>query len=228
MTTQQPVYLTSPLLLLSPTHTSSFNQVDRCYGWKTLPDGPIRDALAQQDENVIREFNDRTERITVQLNELGLNAKVRRGQTGCIRGGSPTARLIARSLDRASTGRLRRRRTLPCLTCPNPSPSCIPILHPHPLVRFDLDQLYWENDSLDDTVSLVPTSAVSGEGVPDLLMMLITLTQVPNPTYTAAPPQPLSHPIRRSSVCASHPSSIFFIPCMAHFFVPRRSGKRSG
>ena len=34
---------------------------------------------------------------------------------------------------------------------------------------------------MDDTVSLVPTSAVSGEGVPDLLMMLITLTQVPSP-----------------------------------------------
>ena len=70
-------HLTSPHLFLSPTHSSSFyHQVDRCYGWKTLPDGPIRDALAQQDENVIREFNDRTERITVQLNELGLNAKV--------------------------------------------------------------------------------------------------------------------------------------------------------
>jgi translation initiation factor 5B len=62
--------------------------VDRCYGWKTLPDGPIRDALAQQDENVIREFNDRTERITVQLNELGLNAKVRVKIQGWRRGKS--------------------------------------------------------------------------------------------------------------------------------------------
>ena len=65
---------------------------------------------------------------------------------------------------------------MPRLTRLNPSQSCIPILS-----YFDLDQLYWENDSLDDTVSLVPTSAVSGEGVPDLLMMLITLTQVPSP-----------------------------------------------
>ena len=30
-------------------------------------------------------------------------------------------------------------------------------------------KLYWENDDLAHTVSLVPTSAVSGEGVPDLL-----------------------------------------------------------
>ena len=38
-------------------------------------------------------------------------------------------------------------------------------------------KLYWENDDINHTVSLVPTSAHSGEGVPDLLMMLITLTQ---------------------------------------------------
>ena len=38
-------------------------------------------------------------------------------------------------------------------------------------------KLYWENDDLAHTVSLVPTSAVTGEGVPDLLRMLITLTQ---------------------------------------------------
>ena len=120
-------HLTSPYLFLSPTHSSSsfYHQVDRCYGWKTLPDGPIRDALAQQDENVIREFNDRTERITVQLNELGLNAKVRHEQIGCIRGGSPTARLIARSrldwaIASASHGALS-----------HPSPS----FHPHPLLH---------------------------------------------------------------------------------------------
>lgn len=39
-------------------------------------------------------------------------------------------------------------------------------------------KLYWENDDPAHTVSLVPTSAVTGEGVPDLIMMLITLTQV--------------------------------------------------
>ena len=37
--------------------------------------------------------------------------------------------------------------------------------------------LYWENDSPDDTISLVPTSAHTGEGVPDLLSMLIKGTQ---------------------------------------------------
>ena len=38
-------------------------------------------------------------------------------------------------------------------------------------------KLYWENDSPEDTVSIVPTSAHTGEGVPDLLQMVIKLTQ---------------------------------------------------
>ena len=90
----------------------ALNKVDRCYGWKTLPDGPIREALALQDENCRLEFKGRTDHVMMQLMEQGLNSK-----------------------------------------------------------------LYWENDDLNHTVSLVPTSAVTGEGVPDLLMMLITLTQ---------------------------------------------------
>jgi translation initiation factor 5B len=90
----------------------ALNKVDRCYGWKTMPDCPIQEALAVQDENCRLEFKDRAERVILQLNEQGLNAK-----------------------------------------------------------------LYWENDDPDDTISLVPTSAISGEGVPDLLAMLITNAQ---------------------------------------------------
>jgi len=37
--------------------------------------------------------------------------------------------------------------------------------------------LYWENDDPKSTVSIVPTSALTGEGVPDLLYCLIDLTQ---------------------------------------------------
>lgn len=37
--------------------------------------------------------------------------------------------------------------------------------------------LYWNNTDLSRTVSLVPTSALTGEGIPDLLKMIITLTQ---------------------------------------------------
>jgi translation initiation factor 5B len=90
----------------------ALNKVDRLYGWKKLPDGPIREAFALQDENCLAEFKDRSNNIILQLNQLGLNAK-----------------------------------------------------------------MYWENDSLEDTVSLVPTSAMSGEGVPDLLMNVIQYAQ---------------------------------------------------
>lgn len=38
-------------------------------------------------------------------------------------------------------------------------------------------ELYWENDDMRGQVSLVPTSAISGEGIPDLLYLLVSLTQ---------------------------------------------------
>ncbi|CAK9016099.1 unnamed protein product [Durusdinium trenchii] len=37
--------------------------------------------------------------------------------------------------------------------------------------------LYWENDDFRTAVSIVPTSALTGEGVPDLLYMILKLTQ---------------------------------------------------
>lgn len=38
-------------------------------------------------------------------------------------------------------------------------------------------ELYWKNDDVRKTVSLVPTSAITGEGIPDLLMLLLALPQ---------------------------------------------------
>jgi len=37
--------------------------------------------------------------------------------------------------------------------------------------------LYWDNDDPGATVSVVPTSAITGEGVPDLLRVVLSLTQ---------------------------------------------------
>jgi translation initiation factor 5B len=37
--------------------------------------------------------------------------------------------------------------------------------------------LYYENKNFARNVSLVPTSAVTGEGVPDMIMLLVNLTQ---------------------------------------------------
>ncbi len=38
-------------------------------------------------------------------------------------------------------------------------------------------ELYWENDDVRKNISLVPTSAITGEGIPDLLMLLLSLPQ---------------------------------------------------
>ncbi|KAG3112651.1 Eukaryotic translation initiation factor [Phytophthora idaei] len=90
----------------------ALNKIDRCYGWKTMPDMPVQEALKHQNEHVIREFEDRMKAIIVEFAEQKLNAEV-----------------------------------------------------------------YWRNKDLAHTVSLIPTSAISGEGVSDLLMMLTRLTQ---------------------------------------------------
>lgn len=37
--------------------------------------------------------------------------------------------------------------------------------------------LYYENKNFARNVSLVPTSAITGEGVPDMIMLLVNLTQ---------------------------------------------------
>lgn len=90
----------------------ALNKIDRCYGWKPILGAPIRESLAQQDENVFSEFERRTQQVITQLMEQGLNSK-----------------------------------------------------------------LYYENKKFKQVVSLVPTSAHTGEGIPDLLLVLLTLTQ---------------------------------------------------
>lgn len=37
--------------------------------------------------------------------------------------------------------------------------------------------MYYENENFAKNVSLVPTSAITGEGIPDMLMLLVNLTQ---------------------------------------------------
>ena len=108
---QQTIESLNMLLQKNTPFVVALNKVDRCYGWKTMPDCPIREALAAQDENCRAEFEDRSTRIMVQLSEKGVNSG-----------------------------------------------------------------LYW-NITDPDYVPLIPTSAISGEGVPDILMNLILRTQ---------------------------------------------------
>ena len=38
-------------------------------------------------------------------------------------------------------------------------------------------KLYYENDDFRRNVSVVPTSAITGEGVPDILLLTVQITQ---------------------------------------------------
>jgi translation initiation factor 5B len=94
----------------------ALNKVDRCYGWKTQKDAPIREALKEQDDGTLSEFRSRATEAKVQLQEQGVNSN-----------------------------------------------------------------LYWEMGDDDwtnsDFIPLVPTSAVTGEGVQDVLMLLVQMAQ---------------------------------------------------
>ena len=39
-------------------------------------------------------------------------------------------------------------------------------------------ELYWRNSDRRKYVNIVPTSAITGEGIPDMLQLLVDLTQV--------------------------------------------------
>ncbi|KAL3908027.1 MAG: hypothetical protein SGILL_008640, partial [Bacillariaceae sp.] len=94
----------------------ALNKVDRCYGWKTCKDTPIRDALKEQAEGTIGEFRDKAMKAKVELQEQGVNSNI-----------------------------------------------------------------YWEMGDEDwtnsDFIPLVPTSAITGEGVQDVLMLLCQMAQ---------------------------------------------------
>ncbi len=90
----------------------ALNKIDRLYGWVIDLNKSIQDNILAQDTNTQSEFYSRLEKIIVQINQLGFNAK-----------------------------------------------------------------LYWDNDSIEDTISICPTSAKTGEGLQDLLYCLISYSQ---------------------------------------------------
>jgi translation initiation factor 5B len=90
----------------------ALNKVDRLYGWITCPNAPIRDALKNQPESVVAEFETRVRKCEADIAGEGINST-----------------------------------------------------------------LYYRNKDFKHNISLVPTSAISGEGIPDILMLLIQMTQ---------------------------------------------------
>ncbi|KAI8476355.1 MAG: P-loop containing nucleoside triphosphate hydrolase protein [Monoraphidium minutum] len=90
----------------------ALNKVDRLYGWKSTADIAIRDSFKRQKDDTMREFEDRSSQVFLQLNEQGLNVS-----------------------------------------------------------------LYWKNPDPRKYVNVVPTSAITGEGISDLLQLMVKLTQ---------------------------------------------------
>lgn len=90
----------------------ALNKIDRLFDWEAIPNNSFRDSLSKQKKSVVREFEDRLEKVKTALMEQGLNSEV-----------------------------------------------------------------YYKNKNLAKNVSLVPTSAITGEGIPDLLALLLQLTQ---------------------------------------------------
>eukprot|EP00879_Flechtneria_rotunda_P029724 GHRR01032167.1.p1 GENE.GHRR01032167.1~~GHRR01032167.1.p1 ORF type:complete len:533 (+),score=163.22 GHRR01032167.1:1023-2621(+) len=109
---QQTIESINMLKMRKTPFIIAVNKCDRLYNWKSVPDSPIRDAFKRQKEHVMKEFEDRSSQVFLQLNEQGLNVS-----------------------------------------------------------------LYWKNPDPRKFVNVVPTSAITGEGIPDLLQLMVKLTQ---------------------------------------------------
>ncbi|KAL0206887.1 hypothetical protein P9112_012598 [Eukaryota sp. TZLM1-RC] len=91
----------------------ALNKIDRLYTWKTHPNAPIQQTLAQQNQQVLTEFENRWTEIRALIAGEGINSA-----------------------------------------------------------------LYYDNEDDRRFVNVVPTSAVTGEGIPDLLYTIVRLTQL--------------------------------------------------
>lgn len=63
-------------------------QVDRLYGWKSSPDCAVREAFKRQKDHVMKEFDDRSNQVFLQLNEQVRLSQMRPSyqdqHTGCV------------------------------------------------------------------------------------------------------------------------------------------------
>jgi translation initiation factor aIF-2/yIF-2 len=90
----------------------ALNKIDRLYGWESVENRSIQDALEANNQLCTCEFDNKLYSIQGQLKEQGINA-----------------------------------------------------------------ELYWNNNSIEDTVSMCPLSAITGEGISDLLHLIVTISE---------------------------------------------------
>jgi hypothetical protein len=170
------------------------------YGWKAAPDTPIRDAFKRQKEHVTKEFDDRSSQVFLQLNEqvcaggaggTGRAAATRAPAWLRLARAVPAAAAPAHAL--TSTGVHLLRTRMHKRPQPHTNTSCVRThdhatththahththIHTHARAHQGLNvSLYWKNPDPRKYVNVVPTSAITGEGIPDLLQLMVKLTQ---------------------------------------------------
>ncbi len=205
-----------------PTPAPAAPAPRRLYSWKSAADAPIRDAFKRQKDFVMREFEDRSGQVFLQVRRAAARwpacgaaggpvvllagaGAVAAGVAG-VAGAASAAGSAAASQAAAPCCRARLLQHLQCpaaqACCPRaahrapahrptthgPSSPTAPPPHPpshplHPLHRAQLNEqglnvaLYWKNPDPRSFVNVVPTSAITGEGIPDLLQLIVKLTQ---------------------------------------------------
>lgn len=75
---------------------SRVEQIDRCYAWKSTPDGPARISLDKQESGTIAEFEDRAARI--RTGEFGAITgwSLQAGRSAVVVAGWPVATVVIR------------------------------------------------------------------------------------------------------------------------------------
>jgi translation initiation factor 5B len=147
----------------------ALNKVDRCFGWKPNADAPFQQTLASQPESAQTEFEQRAREVKLQLNE-----QVR----CCLRAHDNRLSLCAVycRITWVSAGFAF------AWLCMYHVSSDRPLSFQNICVFASQTQglnceLYYRNTDFRKFVSLVPTSAITGEGIPDLLLLITQLTQ---------------------------------------------------
>jgi translation initiation factor 5B len=146
----------------------ALNKVDRLYDWKEKPWAPFRESLAAQAEHVRNEFADRAAQVRAhacaQRSLAPRRAAPRRGRPRQpVR--SPCARRAPAPRPPRPRARARAQAKL-----------ALAEQGVNSELYWD-NELYWTDPAYRDYICIVPTSAITGEGIPDLLQLLVNMNQ---------------------------------------------------
>ena len=178
----------------------ALNKIDRIYNWQTQANAPVRDTLAAQEQATQTEFHRRCDEAKLALNEQARPWDTLRAQavhvllaSAClphfVHGGScihDTSKVCQHGFNRANCCAFMWSRCFSAAARPQRGALLVNAFqsaaHRHrahtssPLQGLNVE-LYWQNKDPRRFVNIVPTSAVTGEGICDLLWLFVKLTQ---------------------------------------------------